>query len=359
MLSPPGTSVLPRSPTPPIVILGAGGIVRDAHLPAYRLAGFQVAALYDLDEAKARALAEEFSVPRVAPTLSAAIGDAAPGTVFDLAVPAIALERILEVLPDGAPVLIQKPFGEDLEQARTLLALCRRKQLRAAVNFQLRYAPGIAAARKMIDEGKIGELHDIDIRITVETPWHLWKFLETAPRVEILYHSIHYIDLIRSFLGEPRGVYAKTIKHPKHERLASTRTTIILDYGEAVRANISVNHGHAFGVEHQESYVKWEGTRGAVKTQLGLLMNYPAGERDAVQLCTLKPNGTPNPWVDVPVEGSWYPNAFIETMASVMRFAAGESGVPPTGVEDAFKTMAVVEAAYISSAGGGTPIPSA
>ncbi|MGN6103204.1 MAG: gfo/Idh/MocA family oxidoreductase, partial [Devosia sp.] len=36
----------PRPSTPrPIVIVGAGGIVGDAHLPAYRLAGFRVAGL--------------------------------------------------------------------------------------------------------------------------------------------------------------------------------------------------------------------------------------------------------------------------------------------------------------------------
>ncbi|MCC6777635.1 MAG: gfo/Idh/MocA family oxidoreductase, partial [Hyphomicrobiales bacterium] len=39
----------PRPSTPrPIVIIGAGGIVTDAHLPAYRLAGFPVAGVFDL-----------------------------------------------------------------------------------------------------------------------------------------------------------------------------------------------------------------------------------------------------------------------------------------------------------------------
>ena len=36
---------LPRAPRP-IVIVGAGGIVNDAHLPAYRLAGLPVALAY-------------------------------------------------------------------------------------------------------------------------------------------------------------------------------------------------------------------------------------------------------------------------------------------------------------------------
>ncbi len=53
----------------------------------------------------------------------------------------------------------------------------------------------------MIGKGTIGELCDIEVNINVYTPWDLWDFLFEASRVEILYHSIHYIDLIRSFLG--------------------------------------------------------------------------------------------------------------------------------------------------------------
>lgn len=342
----------------PIVVIGAGGIVRDAHLPAYRLAGFTVVSLHDPDRAKAPALAATFDVPRVPATLADAIRTAPPDAVFDVAVPAPALATVLESLPDGAVVLIQKPFGENLAQARSLLALCKRKQLVAAVNFQLRFAPAVAATRALIAAGAIGELHDMEVRVTVHTPWHLWKFLEGAPRVEILYHSIHHLDLVRSFLGDPRGIHALTLRHPATPNLAATRSAMLLDYGDSVRANITVNHGHNFGTRHQESYVKWEGARGAIKAQLGLLMNYPAGGDDYLEQCALDENGRPGPWRQIPVEGSWYPHAFIGTMASLMRFANGETTELPTRVEDACRTMAVVEAAYQSSAAGGTPIPS-
>ncbi|MGC4074080.1 MAG: Gfo/Idh/MocA family oxidoreductase [Nibricoccus sp.] len=350
------TPLLPKTPRP-IISIGAGGIVKDAHLPAYQIAGFPVAGIYDLNRANADKLASSFSIPRVFATLSDAISQAPANAVFDVAVPASALPDILSALPNGAPVLIQKPFGENLPEARNLLAICRGKNLRAAVNFQLRYAPYIAAARALIASGAIGELHDMEIRVTVYMPWHLWTFLEGIPRVEILYHSIHYVDLIRSFLGEPRGVYAKTVKHPLTAKLASTRTNIALDYGDTLRANIATNHGHLFGLRHQESYVKWEGSKGAIKARLGLLMNYPEGEPDALEMCQLDASGKPGEWQSVPFSGSWYPHAFISTMADVMRFADGETKELPTRVEDAFKTMATVEATYASSATGATPIP--
>jgi len=342
----------------PIIILGTSGIVKSGHLPAYRLAGFPVAGLYDVDAAKARALAGEFAVPRVFPSLAAAVQPDVSPVVFDVAVPVTALEEILRALPDGSAVLMQKPFGEDLAQARALLALCARKRLRAAVNFQLRFAPAVAAARKLISEGAIGEIADMEVRVTVHTPWHLWSFLASAPRIEILYHSIHYVDLIRSFLGKPRGVHAMTVRHPATPHLAATRTTMALDYGDMIRATITTNHAHDFGPRHQESYVKWEGTRGALRLQLGLLLNYPHGSRDVLEICSVGPGNSAREWREVPLDGQWFPHAFIGTMGSLQRFAGGATDELPTRVEDAFRTMAVVEAAYASSTSGATPIPS-
>jgi predicted dehydrogenase len=344
----------PRTPRP-ITLIGAGGIVRDAHLPAYRLAGFPVHAICDLDYSRAQSLAEEFGIPHVYGSAAEAVRDSGADAVFDVATPPDATLEVLNQLPDGAPVLIQKPMGRDLDEARRIREVCRQKKLIAAVNFQLRFAPAILAARKLIEEGAIGELHDLDVRVTVFMPWHLWGFLEALPRMEIPLHSIHYLDLIRSFLGDPRGVWARTSKHPNTPRLASSRSQIILDYGEMTRAGVTTNHDHRYGLRHQESYVKWEGTRGAIKTRLGLLMDYPKGVPDEFEYCTLE-EGTEPQWRTLPVGGTWFPHAFIGTMSTLMNYLEGSLAEMPTRVEDAYRTMELVEACYRSSDSGGTPV---
>lgn len=339
----------------PIVIIGAGGIVRDAHLPAYRKAGFEVAGIYDLNVDRAQSLAGQFAVRRVFRSLEEAVTEAPANAVFDVAVPAAALTDVLPHLPENRGVLIQKPLGENLDQARRIVELCHRKGLLAAVNFQLRYAPYVLAARNLVDHGAIGELHDMEVRVSVYTPWRLWSFMQGIPRVEILYHSIHYLDLLRSFLGDPRGVYAKTLKHPLAPQLAPTRSTLILDYGDTVRACVSANHGHIFGLRHQESFIKWEGTRGAIIAKMGLLMNYPQGVPDEMEFCILQESEPPH-WERVTLEGSWFPDAFIGTMSSVMRWVEGTDQKAATSVDDALKTMALVETAYKSSEQGGEPV---
>lgn len=342
----------PLSYKTPIVIIGAGGIVNDAHLPAYQLAGFDVAGIYDVDSEKAHATALRFNIPLVFDSVEEIVRLKLWPVVYDVAVPGSAMLNVLEYLPAGSAVLMQKPMGNNYEEAKAILQYTRDKQLVAAVNFQLRYAPFIQAARKLIQQGVLGQLCDIEINVNVFTPWHLWTFLYESPRVEILYHSIHYIDLVRSFLGNPAGVYAKTVKHPGMSRLASVRSNIIMDYGDMIRANILTNHCHRFGMEQQHSYIKFEGTQGAIKINMGLLMNYPHGVADQFQYITSTGN-EPDKWKTLAVEGSWFPHAFIGSMEQVMQAAAKTIPKPDNSVEDGIYTMACVEAAYRSSECGG------
>src|SRR3546814_4845351 len=99
---------MPSQPRP-IMIIGTGGIVKDAHLPAYRKAGFTVAGLYDHDRARAEALASEWGIDTVFDTLEQA---AAADAAFDVAAPPVAHVDILSALPEGAAVLLQKPMGQ-------------------------------------------------------------------------------------------------------------------------------------------------------------------------------------------------------------------------------------------------------
>jgi predicted dehydrogenase len=344
--------ITPPSKGRPIFIIGAGGIVNTAHLPAYALAGFTVGGICDTDKKKAEKIAGKFNIPKLFDSADEMIKSLPGNAILDIAVPAAELPGLLRQLPDHSVVLMQKPMGEDLAAAKQILEITRRKKLLAAVNFQLRYAPFILELKKMIREGVLGELADIEVNVNVYMPWHFWKFLYDAPRVEIVYHSIHYIDLVRNLLGEPDSLYAKTIKHPLVKELASVKSSIIMDYGDMIRANILTNHCHEYGPEQQQSYIKVEGTNGAVKIGLGLLKNYPTGEADRFEYI-VREDGEYKGWQSKEIEGSWFPHAFIGSMAELMLAAEGTIAKPDNSVEDCIHTMACVEAAYVSNESGG------
>jgi predicted dehydrogenase len=332
----------------PIVTIGAGSIVVDAHFPAYRKAGFPIAGVYDIDAAKAKSVADKFGVSKLFSSLDEAL---ATDAIFDLATPPGAHRSVLERVPVGSGVLIQKPMGGDLSQATEILKVCRDRKLVAAVNFQLRFAPMMLAVRDALDRKLLGRLVDVEVHLATDTPWGLFAFLKGLPRVEIAVHSIHYLDLIRSFLGDPRGVHAKTIGHPASD-MAQTRTTAILDYGDEVRSAMSINHNHAFGRKHQAAEFRFDGTEGAAYAKLGLLLDYPRGEPDELWI---RSKGE-SVWAEVPLRGSWFPDAFIGRMANLQRFCSGEDTHLIASIEDAWTTMALVEAAFESSAKPATPL---
>jgi predicted dehydrogenase len=336
----------------PIVIVGAGGIVRDAHLPAYAKGGMAVLALVDQVASRAEEMAAAWNVPYGGGSLERAIAMAGSvdNVIFDVAVPAAQVLGVLRELPHGAAVLIQKPMGESLAEAEAIVRVCEERSLTAAVNFQLRWAPNMVAARRLTDAGVLGTLHDVEVRVSVHMPWELWTFLSTAPRLEIAYHSIHYIDLVRSWLGEPRRVYARTVRNPRTATLSATKTALILDYGDWMRAVITTNHAQDWSIAHQHSYVQWEGTANAMRAQMGVNLNYPKGEPDTLELFR-DPAGTGEP-VLLPVAGNWFPDAFLGVMGALQGFLGGERAVLPTRVADALNTMRVVEAAYRSSETG-------
>jgi predicted dehydrogenase len=347
-----------RPPLPkaarPIVILGAGGIVRAAHLPAYAKANLPVIAVADPVTGKAAVLASENGIEHAFDSIEEAIRFAPHDAVFDIAVPATQIMTILPKLPPGAAVLIQKPMGETLDEATAIRDLCRQRGLTAAVNFQLRYSPNNLAAVALHQAGLLGELHDIEVQVRTYTPWKLWTFLATAPRLEILYHSIHYLDLVRSWLGNPQGVYAKTVRNPETSSLAATKSSIILDYGDWKRVFIVTNHGHDLPPETHRSFVQWEGTGGAIRMDMGVNLDYPKGVPDTLAYAG---RSTSTQWKNLPIKGNWFPDAFIGSMGALQSYVEGSTPDLPIGFESAYETMALVEAAYRSSARQAEPLP--
>jgi len=332
------------------VVIGAGAIVEHAHLPAYRRLGFEVAGFHDVNPARASAMAAGWPGARA----FAAIDQAAswPGAVFDVAVPGSAVAGVLAALPEGSAVLVQKPLGESLAEAKHIQSVCRARRLTVALNFQLRFSPNLIAIKALLDRGQLGDLIDVEVRTVTHTPWELWSFMRGIPRLEILYHSVHYLDAVRHLLGEPRGVFTRTTRSrlPDYADVASAT---LLDYGPACRVVVAAFHAHAPLPTHAMSELRIEGTRGSAVAKMGVNLAYPKGEPDTLEIWT---RGADR-FEPVALRGSWFTEAFEGPMSNLQRFVAGEDARLVSPVDDAVRTMAVVEACYLASTAPGTAIP--
>lgn len=328
-----------------IGIVGCGGIVNYGHLAAYKQHGLRVLACYDANPDAARKTADAQGIARVYDTLDALLADPAIDIV-DIAVQPWHQRAIAEqALAAGKHLLCQKPLADIFADARAIAEAGKRAGRKVAVNQQMRWSAGIAAAHDLIAKGYIGQPTDAQIQVTTNTPWHLWPWLAQSPRLEISYHSIHYLDSLRYLFGNPEWVTSRHARYPKQGARAETKTITVLDYAGGLQALVAVNHQD----ESPDGYATFRflGTEGIIKGTIGLMYNYPAGRPDTFEIH--RHGDAPEAWESIALEGLWIPDAFIGPMASLMA-AIQSGGEPLTSAEDNLDTLRVVDAAYLSAA---------
>ena len=330
-----------------IGICGAGGIVDGAHLPAYKKAGLEVVAIFDTDNAKAQDVAKRHDIPTVYKTLAELLADPKV-EIVDIAVPAAAQPEIFaQVAAAKKHILAQKPFATTVAAGEAMVKQVKDAGIIAAVNQQLRFEEGVAAAHKMVELGWIGTVSNFSINVNLITPWELWPWAKDLERLEVMLHSIHYHDLIRWFLGDAKTVFCAAGRTAGQFPKGETRTISTALYSSGVTSLVHANHVNRGGDNYAEYRI--DGDKGSIRGTLGLLYDYPNGRVD-----TLEVNSQVVPtdgWMPYPVTTRWFPDAFIGTMGSVMN--AVSTGAPlRASVADNIGTLKMVEALYKSMDSG-------
>jgi predicted dehydrogenase len=330
-----------------IGICGAGGIVEGAHLPAYVKAGLEVLAIFDVDHEKAKQVAAKFGIARVYATIEELLADE-DVEIVDIAVPAAAQPEIFaKAAAAKKHILAQKPFATTVAAGEMMVKQAAENGIIAAVNQQLRFEEGVAAAHKMVELGWIGQVSNFSITVNLMTPWELWPWAKDLDRLEVMLHSIHYHDLIRWFLGDAKTVFCAAGRTAGQFPKGETRTISTALYDNGVTSVVHANHVNRGGDNYAEYRI--DGDKGSIRGTLGLLYDYPNGRVD-----TLEVNSQELPtdgWMPYPVTTRWFPDAFIGTMGSVMK--AITSGEPlRSSVAENIGTLKMVEALYASMDSG-------
>src|ERR1700740_3683895 len=190
-----------------IGIVGAGGIVNYAHLPAYKKAGFKIVGITDQNREKAERTAGEHGIPKVYESLGELIADPEVEIVDVAVYPASQLAMVEQATAAGKHLLCQKPFSDEYSNAVRSVRLAMEAKVKIAVNQQMRWDAGIRCARLLIDDGWLGTPSYGAIQVHCKTDWSLWPWIYRGKRLEIMFHSIHYIDSLRFLFGDPAYVF--------------------------------------------------------------------------------------------------------------------------------------------------------
>jgi predicted dehydrogenase len=338
---------IPESHKVPIAIVGAGGIVDGAHLPAYKKAGLHVVGITDVDPEKANDVANRHGIDRVYSSLDELLADPTP-VIIDIAVPAAAQPEIfLKVANSKKHILAQKPMATTVAAGLRMAEAVAANEIVAGVNHQLRFEEGMAAAHKMVELGWIGTVTNMTFHVNLITPWELWPWAKDLERLEIMLHSIHYHDVMRWFLGNPGRVYCAAGRTNGQFPKGETRTISTYVYDDGVTGLVHANHINRGGDNYAEYRI--DGDKGSIRGTMGLLYDYPVGRVDTLEVNSLVV--PTDGWTPYPVTTRWFPDAFMGTMGSVMAAIATGSPVR-SSVADNVDTLKLVAALYESMDSG-------
>ena len=331
----------------PIGVVGAGGIVEAAHLPAYQRAGFTVEGIYDLVPERAERLAARFAIRKVFKNLDDMLRDPEI-EIIDIAVLPSAQVRIAtQALRAGKHLLCQKPLAETLSDAKLLVAIAAAENRQLAVNENMRWDPAMRASRFLISEGWIGSPVLSTLHVNYRELWSAWPWLEQAERLTILYDAIHPIYSFRMLFGEPSGVFCCTGRSPEQKQRGETRALITMKYPNELTGFILDHTQNPTGDDF--ATFRFEGTEGSIKGTLGIWYNYPVGRPDTLEFSSkTKTDGF---WISKDLDGRWVPDAFVGPMGALMN-AIENNEEPENSGREHLKTLQVVEAAYRSASEG-------
>jgi predicted dehydrogenase len=323
-----------------IGIVGAGGIVEYAHLPAYAKAGLEVIGVFDTNLERAQTLAQAHGFTAFA-SLETLLSEPRIQVVDIAVLPHAQPEIALKALKAGKHLLCQKPLALELSAAQEIEREARLRGLLVVVNQQLRYSESLTVARELIRQDWIGEANFMQVNVNVLTDWSLWQWLFKSPRLEVMFHSIHYLDAVRSFFGDPERVFCMASRMPGQAAVGETRTVSNLIYANERRALVTANHENRS--QDNVATFRIEGTDGAIRGTLGLMYDYPKGRVDTLEVKGQQTDG----WIPYPITTRWLPDAFIGPMRALL--LAIETGQEASSsARDNLGTVRLVHALYQS-----------
>jgi D-apiose dehydrogenase len=201
-----------------VAVAGAGYFTQFQLDGWKRMPGVELAAICNRDQAKARALAERFGIPRVYGDVAEMIEREKPGLLDIVTPPVTHLDYVGEAARRGIAVICQKPFGRGYAEAREIESVARAAGITLAVHENFRFMPHFREARRLIDAGRLGALHSIAFRLRPGDGQGPRAYLERQPyfqgmeRFLVFETAIHLIDTFRYLMGEVTAVTARLRK---------------------------------------------------------------------------------------------------------------------------------------------------
>jgi predicted dehydrogenase len=257
----------------------------------------------------------------------------------------------------GIHFIVEKPVTESVETAAALLKEVRQSGVKTLTGHHRRYAAPIRAAKRMLEEGRIGRLVGVSVIWATRKPDPYFdvEWRKQPGGGPVLINLIHEIDLMRHLAGEMTSVTGTASNAVRGFAVEDTAGAVITFANQAVGTILCSDTGlspwtieqgtaenPAFAYTGENSY-RFIGTEGAL--ELPTLKLWTA--RDPRQI------GWDKPLTSTPIRVA-DSDPYIEQLRHFRR-CIQEGEAPLVSAEDGARTL-VATLAVVESGKTGKPV---
>ena len=170
----------------------------------------RLAAICDVDEEKLRQAGEKLEVDARYTDYHELLRHPGLDAVIIVTPDQLHREMVEAALDAGLHVLCEKPLALTREDLSAIVAAGKKSDRKLMVGQICRFTPGFVAAKKLVDEGQIGELYFVESeyahdyqQILSENGWR-----SDPIRNGVVGGGCHAVDLLRWLAGDPTEVTA-------------------------------------------------------------------------------------------------------------------------------------------------------
>jgi predicted dehydrogenase len=261
-----------------IVIIGAGNVAKNFHLPAWKkIKGVKIVSIVDKKLNKARLLAKKYKINSFYKNIDSLFKKQSFDAV-DICTPNQEHKKnIIFSLKKNKHVICEKPFVLDLKSFNKISHLAKKNKLICVTAQHQRFRKPSIDFKKLVNKKKIGSIYTAHICATikrsktVKNPY--FTTLSKAgggPSIDL---GSHFVDLAWWIMGNPKPISVSTYtsnelaKYLKKTENTSWKKFDIEDYASGIirferNKSITFQMSYLLNCENDEKKITFYGTKG-------------------------------------------------------------------------------------------------
>jgi predicted dehydrogenase len=215
-------------------ILGTGRIAQDFAKGLQYLPDAQLCAIGSRNLATAEQFGKQFNVPKTYANYESLVNDPNIDIVYIATPQERHKQDCLLCLNAGKPILCEKPFMLNAQDAREVITLAREKGLFCMEAMWMRFMPLVQKVKFLIDQGEIGTIRFLTADFGYPVPFDPKSRFFTQPGGGALGdRGIYLLSLAFYLLGEPDSVTSQALFG---ETGVDEQSSFILNYAQGQQA---------------------------------------------------------------------------------------------------------------------------